>query len=77
MITTLFREDMVFSDNTCEHYSARRQEGYKTYSEWFRQKVGDGYAIGPDGSVISKPGGKTVNYKKMIEILKSKDESLL
>lgn len=76
VITTLFREDLIFADNTCEHYSGKRQEGYKTYSEWFRLKVGEGYGIGPDGSVFSK-SGKTVNFKQMIEILKSKDASLM
>lgn len=76
VLTTLFREDLIYADNSCEHYSAKRQEGYKNYSELFRQKVGFDYGIGPDGSVVSKTA-KLVNFKQMIEILKSKDESLL
>ena len=76
VLVTLFREDMIFADDTCEHYSVNKHPGYSSFSEKFNAKIGSRYEISADHTVALKKGEKAVNFAKMIEILKSKDEQL-
>lgn len=75
VITSLFREDMLYANDVCSHYSITRHAGYLNYSEIFRKKIGDGYRINKDGTVAATTA-KTLNFRNLIKMLKSKDASL-
>lgn len=40
-LVSLFREDMIFADASCEHYTALRQDGFFSFTELFRKRIGD------------------------------------
>ena len=75
MLTSLEREDMVYTNDIGSHFSTQPCEGYSSYSEIFRRKFGTDYALNSEQAVIPTTA-KTVNFKKLMEILKSKDEKL-
>ena len=66
---------MIYADDTSYRYTRTKREGFYTYSELFRKRFGDEYECCSDGTVMSKTA-KTVNFKKLIQVLKSKDESV-
>lgn len=75
VITSIFREDMLFSNDVCSHYSVTRHEGFLNYSEIFRKKIGDGYKLNRDGTVAVATA-PTLNFRVLTEMLKSKDQAL-
>lgn len=75
VITSLYREDMIFANDVASNFSVTRHEGFLTYSERFRKLYGDGYASARDGSVVVQTA-KTINLKKLNNMLRSKDENL-
>ena len=75
VITSLYREDMIFANDVASNFSVTRHEGFLTYSERFRKLFGDGYATARDGSVVVKTA-RTINLKKLNNMLRSKDENL-
>ena len=75
VITSLFREDMLFANDVCSHYSVTRHEGFLNYTEIFRKKIGEGYKINKDGTVAVTTA-PTLNFRNLTEMLKSKDAAL-
>lgn len=75
VLTSLFREDLLYTNDVASHYSVIKHEGFSSYTEIFRKKIGDGYIVHKDGSVAVSTA-KTLNYRNLIEMLKSKDKSL-
>ena len=67
---------MIFSDDQCIRYTRKKQEGYYSYSELFRKRFGDDYGVDSYGATVPLLA-KTVNYSLLMDILKSKDETLL
>jgi hypothetical protein len=74
VLTSLYREDMLYANDVCSNFSVTRHDGYLTYSERFRKLFGDGYASARDGSVVVTTA-KTINFRKLNAMLKSKNES--
>lgn len=74
VLTSLYREDMLFANDVCSNFSVTRHDGYLTYSERFRKLFGDGYASARDGSVVVTTA-RTINFRKLNAMLKSKNES--
>jgi len=75
VITSLYREDMIFANDVASNFSVTRHEGFLTYSERFRKLYGNGYASARDGSIVVQTA-KTINLKKLNKMLRSKDENL-
>jgi len=75
VITSIFREDLLYANDVCSHYSVTKHEGFMNYSEIFRKKIGDGYKIGRDGTVAVTTA-PTLNFRNLTEMLKSKDIAL-
>jgi hypothetical protein len=73
VLTSLFREDMLYCNDLGSHYSVTRHEGFLNFSEMFRKRYGDGYNTLKDGTVAVTTA-KTINFKSLIKMLKSKDE---
>ena len=73
---SLLREDMIYTDKTCNSYSVTKKPGFNNYSEIFREKFPQGYTVLPDGS-ISATTAPTVNLEMLFKILKSKDPEAL
>ena len=67
---------MIFSDDQCIRYTRKKQEGYYSYSELFRKRFGNDYGVDSYGATVPRLA-KTVNYSLLMDILKSKDETLL
>ena len=78
VMTSLLREDLVFVDKICYRWTVRKQEGFSSYSERFRQLFGaDGkYKCAPGGSIYPAKA-RTLSYSHLISVLKSKDVALL
>lgn len=74
VLISIYREDLILSDDVCYQYSTRPREGYFTFSELFRKKY-PGYTIDGYGSI--KPvTARTINYRKLVDMLKSKDSTV-
>ena len=72
---SLFREDMILSDSICYQFTTRQREGFHTFSYHFAKKF-PGYTIDLSGVIVPSTA-KTINYKKQMDMLKSRDPSLL
>lgn len=66
---------MIFANDVASNFSVTRHEGFLTYSERFRKLFGEGYASARDGSIVVS-SAKTINLRKLNEMLKSKDKGL-
>jgi hypothetical protein len=75
VLTSLFREDWLYMNDLATHYSCVAHPGFRTFSVQFRAKYGNNYKTERDGTV-SVAGAKTINFKSLMNVLKSKDESL-
>ena len=75
VITSIFREDMLYANDVCSHYSVTKHEGLMNFSEIFKKKIGDGYKINRDGTVVVTTA-PTLNFRNLMEMLKSKDAAL-
>ena len=77
ILYNLFREDMLFADERCNRFTTVKKEGFMSFSEMFRQKFPQGYTVSTkDGSILATTA-RTVSFKEIISILKSKDEEVL
>ena len=76
ILFSLYREDWLYMNTAATHYSTQPIKGFKTYSQQFREKYGPGYNVVRDGTV-GVTTAKTINFKTLMEVLKSKDASLL
>jgi hypothetical protein len=72
---SLFREDMILSDSVCYQFTTRQREGFHTFSYHFAKKF-PGYTIDRSGAIVPSTA-KTINYKQQMDMLKSRDPSLL
>jgi hypothetical protein len=75
VLTSLFREDWIFTNDVGSHYSLKRHEGFLSYSEMFRKRYGNEYICGRDGTVVATTA-KKINFKVLWDMLKSKDETV-
>ena len=75
VLISLFREDWLYTDVTAQFYSLTKHKDMKSYSELFREKFGPLYGCARDGTVCPT-GAKTINFNKLIEVLKSSDAKL-
>ena len=75
VLTSLFREDWLYTDETAVCYSLKRHEGFMLYSEMFRKRYGNEYMTGRDGTCVPTTARK-INFKNLIDMLKSKDEAV-
>ena len=57
------------------YQTCQRQEGYLTYSERFEEKFGQEYKV--ENSMIVPKTAKRLNFSSLLDLLKSKDASLL
>lgn len=74
-LTSLFREEMLYTNDLASHYSTTRHEGYVGFSEMFRKRFGNEYTTLNDGTVVATTA-RTINCKNLYNMLRSKDESL-
>ena len=51
-ISSLLREDMIYTDLHSNRYTVHRQEGYYSYSEVFRMRYPSGYVCDSHGRVV-------------------------
>jgi len=74
-LLSIFREDMVYTDDTIYYFTTRITDGYMNFSQQFRRRY-PGYTISKDQTVAPLEA-KTINFKAHAEMLKSTDESLM
>jgi hypothetical protein len=67
---------LILSDEVAYQFTTRPREGFGTYTENFRKKYGLGYGIDKSGAVVPTTA-KTINFTNQLEMLKSKNASLL
>ena len=48
VLSSLLREDMIYTNDVISHFSSQPFEGYRTYSEIFRSKYGNDYQLNKD-----------------------------
>lgn len=75
VISSLQREDWILTNEIGSHFTTRPREGYLTYSNLFRKLYGTGYAVDKLQCVVPTTA-RTLNFKTLMAVLKSKDESL-
>lgn len=71
---SIYREDLILSDSTAYQFTTRPREHFTTFSEHFRKKF-PGYKVDRYGACTSTTA-KTLNYRQVMDMLKSKDEGL-
>lgn len=74
-LTSLFREEMLYTNDIASHYTTKRSDGFVSYSEMFRKRFGNEYKTLKDGTVAVTTA-KTINCKNLYAMLRSKDEAL-
>lgn len=52
VLFSIYREDMILSDEVAYQFTTRPREGFATFSVNFRKKFGPGYGVGPSGCVV-------------------------
>ena len=62
VLFSMYREDLIYSDDLCYQFTTRQHEGFNTFSVNFRKKYGSGYAIDRTGAVFPTTA-KTINFK--------------
>lgn len=72
---SIYREDLIFSDEVAYQFTTRQHEGFNTFSTNFKKKFVEGYRIDKTGA-IRPTTAKRINFAKQMEMLKSKDEAL-
>ena len=75
ILMSIYREDMIYTDTVCFQFTTKEREGFDNFSGHFKMKF-PGYKVDSEGCV-TPDAAKTINYQKLVEMLKSKDESLL
>jgi len=76
IMTSMMREDWIYTDASGYRISLKRHEGFTSFSEKCRSHFKGNYIFKKDGTLITSKLGKTVNLDHVIDTLKSKDESL-
>ena len=74
IILSLFREDIIFADRSLYHFTCTPREGFSKFSDRFRE-IYQGYRVDSIGCIVPDTE-KTLNYKELIKVLKSKDADL-
>jgi len=77
VITSLMREDWIYTDKIGYRVSLTKHEGFSTFSDKIRMHFGDRYEFRRDGTMQTSAKGKTLNLENVLSILKSKDEELM
>ena len=62
-------------DKAMSRFSCTKQEGFRTFSEIFRDNFGAEYHLAKSGHVVPLTA-KLLNYNELVNVLKSKDEKL-
>lgn len=75
VISSLQREDWILTNKNGSHFTTRPQEGFFTYTQLFKNLYGTGYKVDSNQSIVATTA-RTLNFKNLIEILKSKDVKL-
>jgi hypothetical protein len=75
ILMSMYREDLILSDDVAYQFTTRQHEGFNTFSVNFNKKY-KGYGICKTGNVVPITA-KTISFKKQIEMLKSTDPSQL
>ena len=73
---SIFREDMIRMNSTSSRFTIHRQEGFYTYSDFFRLRYPVGYGCDSSGRIVATTA-RTLNLYELHSILTSKDETLL
>lgn len=73
-IFSMEREDWILTNKNSSRFTTRPQEGFFTFSQLFRQQYA-GYGLDKNHCLIPTTA-RTVNFKNLINVLKSKDEKL-
>ena len=76
LITSMMREDWLYTDSSGYKVSLKRHEGFTTFSEKCRSHFKGNYVFIKDGTLVTSKLGKTLNLDNVINTLKSKDISL-
>ena len=71
VLCSIFREDWIFTNTIGSHWTRERKDGYKSYSELFREKF-PGYKLDSYQRVMND-SAKATNFKSLISMLKSKN----
>ena len=74
-MASIMREDWVYIDDEGLRISLTRHEGYKTFSEKFRDHFGERYACDRLGAICTGKNGKALNLKAIKSMLVSTDRS--
>ena len=75
VLTSLFREDWLYTNDLASHYSLKRHDGFFNFSEMFRKRYGNEYITAKDGTVIPTTA-RQINFKSLWDMLRSSDESV-
>ena len=75
VISSMEREDWILTNKNGSHFTTRPREGFFTYSQLFRQLYGAGYKVDSEQTLVATTA-RTINFKNLIEFLKSKNEKL-
>jgi hypothetical protein len=72
----LHRDGILYTDKSFCKFTTKKREGYTNFAEKFAETC-PGYGLDENQICFALPETKTINMKQLIDILKSKDESLL
>lgn len=77
IVYNIFREDMLLTCAGCYRFTTIAREGYKTFSEYFREKFGaeGAYQVLSNGKIWPAKA-RTVNLDEVLSMLRSKDDTL-
>jgi len=75
VLCSIHREDWLLSNKSGYNWTRRPQEGFRTYSQIFRD-IYPGYGVDSNQTVVATTA-KTVNYEFLLDVLRSKDEKLM
>ena len=77
IVYNIFREDLLYADQSCYRFTARPRKGFYSFSDFFRKHYGaaGAYKIISDGR-IWPASARTANLTDLLTMLKSKDETV-
>ena len=77
IVYNIFREDMLLTCSGCYRFTTTACEGFKTFSEYFREKFGaeGAYQVLNSGKIWPAKA-RTVNLDEVLNMLRSKDDTL-
>jgi len=75
LMYNLRREDIIYFDKSFLYISTKKHPGFNSFSEVFRERM-PGFALDKNQRVVSL-NPQQISYSTLINVLKSKDKSLL